>query len=308
MTNACLPRRRVPRVLIGTGLLALAASRITAQQVIPKGVYGMMAGVMPPAGFYVGAYGAYSTASTLIDGNGTSVTGSHSLDQGSLGPLVTWVSRFRVLGGTYSALAAASWASLAVDLPRIGVDSSTGVGPSQMWIMPVALGWKLKRADIIAHYAFYPPTGRYTAGATDNTSLGMWVNELALRGTWFMDRNRSWHTSVSAVLDINGKKEGRDWTTGDPLTVMYGLGRNFGDPKEKSAGWGGIAGYAQWQVTDTHGSDVPTVVASNKSRVYGLGPEFTTLQGALTIRYFWQFGGNFTTQGKNLYLQLVMPI
>ena len=46
MTNACPPRRRVPRVLIGTGLLVLAASRITAQQVIPKGVYGMMAGVM----------------------------------------------------------------------------------------------------------------------------------------------------------------------------------------------------------------------------------------------------------------------
>jgi hypothetical protein len=34
----------------------------------------------------------------------------------------------------------------------------------------------------------------------------------------------------------------------------------------------------------------------------------TTLQGALTLRYFWQFNGRFSTQGQNLYLQFAMPI
>lgn len=308
MTNTSPGRRDLSRFLLCCGLFALSAPGVTAQQIVIKGEYGLMAGVTPPAGIYVGAFGAYSTAHRFVDGNGKSASGPGSQEQWVFGPMVTWVSRFRLLGGTYSALAAAPWASLAVDLPRLGVDSSTGVGPSQLWIIPIALGWTLKKIDITAHYAFYPPTGRYTAGATNNTSLGMWVNELSLRGTWFMDKNRSWQASVSTVFDINGKKEGQDWTTGDPLTVMYGVGRKFGDPKEQSAGWGGIVGYAQWQVTDTHGSDVPNLVARNKSRIYGLGPEFTTLQGALTIRYFWQFGANFATQGKNLYMQLVFPI
>lgn len=40
---------------------------------------------------------------------------------------------------------------------------------------------------------------------------------------------------------------------------------------------------------------------------FAIGPEFTTLQGALTIRYFWQFGGSFSTQGSGLYAQFVYP-
>ncbi len=46
----------------------------------------------------------------------------------------------------------------------------------------------------------------------------------------------------------------------------------------------------------------------NKSQIYGVGPDFTTLQGALTVRYFWQFGGKFSTQGQGLYVQFAMPL
>ena len=70
----------------------------------------------------------------------------------------------------------------------------------------------------------------------------------------------------------------------------------------------GAAGYAQWQVTSTHGADAPLIAQVNKSQNNGIGPEFTTLQGALTLRYLFQYGGKFTTRGHGLYVQFGMPL
>ena len=163
-------------------------------------------------------------------------------------------------------------------------------------------------ADITFHYAFYAPTGQYTPGGNSNTSLGMWANELSARLTAFFDKDRNWHGSAALFYDFNSKKEGIDWTTGNPFTFMGGLGRNYGASSSIFSGWAGIAGYGQWQVTSTTGADVPSVVQANKTTIYAIGPEFTTLQGALTARYFWQYGGKFSTQGQGLYIQFAMPI
>ena len=162
--------------------------------------------------------------------------------------------------------------------------------------------------DVTFHYAFYAPTGRYEVGAPDNTSLGMWANEFSLRATAFFDKDRQWHGSASLFYDINSKKSGQDWTTGNPFTYMWGIGRNYGDPHGLFSGWAGLAGYAQWQVTSTTGADAPLIVRQNRTSIYSVGPEFTTLQGALTVRYFWQFGGKFSTQGQGLYVQFAMPV
>jgi len=58
----------------------------------------------------------------------------------------------------------------------------------------------------------------------------------------------------------------------------------------------------------TTGLDAPLIVRENKSQINGVGPEFTTLQGALTIRYFWEFGGKFTTRGQGLWVMFAMPL
>jgi hypothetical protein len=205
-------------------------------------------------------------------------------------------------------MAVLPWASVTTDFPRLDVSNTSGVGLSQLWVAPLMIGWHFPGgADVTFEYSFYAPTGRYTAGASDNTGLGMWCNELGLLSTLFFDKEKTWHAAVSLFYDINSKKQGQDWTTGNPLTLMYGIGRNYGSGN-LFKGWAGVAGYAQWQVTSTRGADVPDFVANGKTEIYALGPEFTTLQGALTIRYFWQFGGTFSTQGRGLYLQFVLPL
>jgi hypothetical protein len=285
--------------------MMLGGTPVVAQQIIMKGQYGMMAGTMAPPGIYVGAFAYYYTASDLKEPDGTSVSGP-ALNQWVFGPFVEYVSKVKILGGNYSALAAIPFATIMTDYPRLGDDLSTGVALTQLWIIPFSLGWHLKQADITAHYAIYPPTGRYTAGASNNTSLGMWVNEFSGRGTYYFDKTRNWHASVSLFYDINSKKQDTDWKTGNPFTIMYGAGRNFG--KGKWLGWAGVAGYAQWQVTSTTGSAVPGVVAANKTQIYGIGPELTTLQGAFTVRAIWEFAGQFSTQGFTLYTQFAMPL
>jgi hypothetical protein len=89
---------------------------------------------------------------------------------------------------------------------------------------------------------------------------------------------------------------------------MGGLGRDYGAKDSLFSGWAGIQGYSQYQVTSTTGADAPPILTANKSRIYSIGPEFTTLQGALTFRYFWEFGGKASYQGQGLYVQFAMPL
>ena len=44
------------------------------------------------------------------------------------------------------------------------------------------------RADFIAGYGFYAPTGRYEAGADDNIGLGMWSHEIQGGTTLYVNR------------------------------------------------------------------------------------------------------------------------
>lgn len=296
-------------------LLALAGSA-GAQQLIIKGEFGMKAGTMPPPGLYAGMFGNISWDDEIKTGSGDTIHGP-KLTQELFGPLINWVSPYKILGANYAMMFAVPFANARAEFPRFrDFSGSTGLALSQLWVVPVELGWHIKDplplspggADIIFHYAFYAPTGRYTVGSPTNTSLGMWSNELSARLTAYFDKDRDWHGSAAFFYDINSKKQDQDWTTGNPFTFMGGIGRNWGEKGSMLSGWAGIAGYGQWQVTSTTGVDAPDILRLNKGHIYGIGPELTALEGALTIRYFWEYGGKASAQGQGLYVQFVMPI
>jgi hypothetical protein len=312
-------RRRFARALatlvFALGLAAYA-SDAKAQQLIIKGMYGMMSGTQAPPGVYAGAFGAVSWADTIKGPNGNSAEGPN-LTQELFGPLVMWVSDFKILGGNYGAVVGIPFANFLLDSPRLdNGGASTGIALSQLYAVPVSIGWHSDKkmpifgggTDVTFAYAFYAPTGRYTPGALNNTSLGMWCNELSVRATGFVDKEKNWHAAGALFYDINSKKEGVDWKQGNAINYMWGVGRNFGAPKTPLSGWVGLAGYAQWQVSSTTGADVPLILQNNKTTIYGVGPELTALEGALTVRYFWQYGGKTSTQGQGFYVQFAMPL
>jgi len=311
--------RRIARATATLSLalgIGAAAPQAHAQQLIIKGMYGMMSGTQAPPGLYAGAFGAVSWADQIRGPNGNSLKGPN-LTQELFGPLVMWVSDFKILGGNYGAVVSVPFANLLLDFPRLdngGV--STGIALSQLYVSPVQIGWHSDKkmpifgggTDVVFAYTFYAPTGRYTPGAPNNTSLGMWCNELSVRATGFVDKEKNWHAAGALFYDINSKKSGVDWTQGNAINYMWGVGRNFGEPKTMLSGWFGVAGYAQWQVSSTTGADVPAILQNNKTTIYGVGPELTALQGALTVRYLWQYGGKTSTQGQGLYVQFAMPL
>jgi hypothetical protein len=311
--------RRIARALTTLSLalgIGAAASQAHAQQLIIKGMYGMMSGTQAPPGVYAGMFGAVSFADQIKGPNGNSVEGPE-LTQEMFGPLVMYVSDFKILGGNYGAVVGVPFANFLLDFPRLdNAGESTGLALSQLYVSPVQIGWHSDKAmpifgggtDVLFAYTFYAPTGRYTPGALNNTSLGMWCNELSVRATGFVDKEKNWHAAGSLFYDINSKKEGVDWKQGNAINYMWGVGRNFGEKKSMLSGWAGIAGYAQWQVSSTTGADVPEILQNHKTTIYGVGPELTALEGALTVRYLWQYGGKTTTQGSGLYVQFAMPL
>ncbi|HQR45516.1 MAG TPA: transporter [Thermoanaerobaculia bacterium] len=301
-------RRQLFRAFLLLLAFGVAAGRAAAQQLIVKGEFGLKAGAQPPPGLYAGLMSGIEWNSEFRTDKGNTLPSAGHVDQYLVGPLVSWVTPLKVLGGNYGMLLAVPFANTAMDIPHIYLNSSTSWGLSQIFFAPVSVGWHFGQADLIFQYGFYAPTGRYTPLGSTNTGLGMWANELSLLSTVYLDGAKEWHLSASVFYDINSKKKDVEWTQGNPFTLMWGLGRNYGSGPGLFKGWAGVAGYAQWQATATSGRAVPSYVEGTRIQIYGVGPEFTTLEGALTVRYFWQFGGVHSLQGSTLYVQFVMPI
>ena len=76
------------------------------------------------------------------------------------------------------------------------IDADPGAGLTDSIVSPLSLGWHFTRADAIAGYTVFVPTGRYRAGARDNTGLGMWGHELAV-GTQVAAS--SWFRAIHAI-------------------------------------------------------------------------------------------------------------
>src|SRR5262245_33917258 len=69
--------------------LSLSSAGMRAQQLIIKGQYGMMAGTMPPPGFYAGMWGDIDWATELKTGTGDTIPGP-KLTEEVFGPLLMW--------------------------------------------------------------------------------------------------------------------------------------------------------------------------------------------------------------------------
>ena len=292
--------RKLLAGFLALGLFALA-SAAGAQQLIIKGEFGMKAGTMPDPGLYVGMFGNINWAGRDQRLDNATIHGP-KLTQEIFGPLIKWVSPYKILGANYASSSRVPFANVRAEFPASRRPGRLdGPGALRALVVPVAarLAHQGSAAALrpaaptsSSHYTFYAPTGRYTPGALDNTSLGMWCNELSGRVTAYFDKDRDWPGRPRSSTTSTARSRTRTGRPGNAFTFMGGLGRNWGDKDTLLSGWVGIAGYGQWQTTATTGVDAPLAARLNgESRVYSIGPELTALEGALTLRYFWEYGG-----------------
>ena len=256
-------------------------------------------------------------------GPGSSQSGSVSLR--AFAPLLVHVSKAKILGANYGMMLVPALANGSLDAPVFGVQQGISTGAADLYVVPITLGWHRPRADVTAAFGFYAPTGRYTAGASDNISKNMWSYELSGGTTLFLDPKKHWSASTSGYWETHAAKGGSavtvgnrvlstGVTVGDIVTLEGGLGRAFLGGAVNI----GAAYYAQWKVTDDHFGltlNLPDGSPLAKHRVYGLGPDLTLpiatpsrLIALVNIRYLWETGARVKTQGQTLAVTTTFPV
>ena len=292
------------------------------------GDMGVKSGTQPEPGLYLSTIYYRYGADSLKDAAGRSVnadpTGEASQTINAGVPLLYYVTPKKVLGANFAAMAVVPFANGGLEAPGLGLSESASLGMSDLYVMPAQLGWRFERAELLTGVAFFAPTGRYAAGASDNLGKGMWSYELSAGGTVYVDPQRTISLSTTAYWETHSKKKGdvrienitlTDVKVGDLLTLEGGVGKSF----LHGAASVGVAYYAQWKTTaDDFGlsSAVPQLSGvPERHRVFGVGPDVTIpiatktrLISLVNVRYLWEQGAQFKTQGQSLVLTTTIPV
>jgi hypothetical protein len=292
------------------------------------GDMGVQSGTQPAPGLYISTLFYRYGTDTVKDGEGRRVTfdptGDGQQAINAIVPIAYWVTPKKVFGGHLAMMAVVPIANGALEAPGLGLFEEAGIGISDIYVMPAQLGWHFRRADVVAGAAFFAPTGRYTAGASDNLGKGMWSYEISGGATFFLDPGRTLSVATVAYWETHSKKKGElhvedvtltDVKVGDLLTLEGGIGKSF----LHGAASVGVAYYAQWKVTSDDlglSSSVPSLNGiSGHHRVWGIGPDVTVpvatktkLQSLINVRYMWEQGVQLKTQGQTLTITNTIPV
>ncbi|WP_428230608.1 SphA family protein [Flavobacterium sp.] len=242
------------------------------------GAMGLQSGTQTPENtlsVYVPGY-LYS-ASSLRNADGDKSIANPDLNMFITGVGATYVSDFKILGANYGATVLLAFASNKIQGNTL--DSKSPFALTDTYIVPVQLGWHHKRADFVFSYQIYLPTGKFDLGASDNSGLGMFMNEFSAGTTLFFNDKKTIHFSALASYEINGKKKDTDIKPGDILSIEGGLGKTFyvmdgTNPAPKSIINAGLIYYLQYKVSNDQ-IPVPVfgTIETDKDRVGAIGAE-----------------------------------
>ena len=224
----------------------------------------------------------------------------------------SYVSDFKILGANYGATILLAFAANTIQ--GNSVDTRNSLAFTDTYIQPLQLGWHNKRADFVFSYQMYLPTGKFDVGASDNSGLGMFMNEFSAGTTLFFNDKKTFHFSALFSYEINGKKKDTDIKTGDILSVEGGLGKTFyvmdgTNPVPKSIINAGLIYYLQYKVTNDK-IPVPVIgtIETDKDRIGGIGAEVNYFHiGCSTsagLRWIAEVNAINRFQGNTFFLTL----
>jgi hypothetical protein len=260
-------------ILICRGTLA---SRQTGAQVRGQYTPGLNAtnsGVLPEPGFtYVNVFQDYSF-NKVKDRNGNQLPVSGNIAVFNDLNIFMWESPKKILGGAnFAAIALLPIANSSLTSATLGAIGGVG-GFADSYYQPFTLGWKFKRADIQANYAFVAPTGRFNPGASNNIGSGYWGNFLSSGQSVYLTANKATAVSAYEVYEFHGTQKGTDVHPGQTLDLDYSLTQIIPLQKDmKTLLQVGLIGYGQRQTTSRSGPGIdPAEASQTKYRVNSLG-------------------------------------
>jgi len=303
--------------VLATAGLCLAPAPASGQYMGSNfhGDFGVNSGSQAAPGFYVAVPFAQWNINHITNADGTKVLDDllQGFDFRATFPTVVLVTPRKLLGANYGFMAAVP---VSTKVPERTFSEEVGGDWSfaDLYVVPLYLGWHTPRADFVAGYGFYAPTGRYEAGANDNVGLGMWSQEIQGGTTVFLDAARKFSAATTAFIEFHSDKKDQDLRVGTLLTLEGGFAYNV----PKIGGAFGVGYYLQNKLSNDSGADLPltTLQALNlygKNRLFGIGPDLTMAVfqkngtiGLVNFRYLWESAGTSSFQGSTFVIGLTI--
>jgi hypothetical protein len=287
------------------------------------GQFGLNAGVIPDPGItYANLALNYSSGRlNNSDGNQISgITGNYSfwVDEN----IVYYVPNHKILGGYFMPYIALNVAngSLVADISGTNLSGNGGgAGFADTFVEPLNIGWHFaKRVDFNVGYAFTAPTGRYTAGASNNVGSGYWGNDITSGTTLYITKNQGTTANLATAWEIHGQKtvastpsgQFSKITPGQAFTDEWGLGQILPLKKDFSQlAQLGLVGYDQWQVSSNGGNYLIAGLPVSASRVpyysvHGIGFQanyiLPTKNLVLFFKYYDEYSAKARPQGRTI--------
>jgi len=322
---------RKARVVLLSVIILLHVATALAQQKGQwvSGQFGLNAGVIPDPGITYANLAVNYSANQLNDSNGNkllqNVTGTYSFwaDEN----ILYYVPKHKILGGyfmPYISINVATGslvADLAPLLPGAGGSgfnlNGGGSGFADLYVQPINIGWHFaKRVDFNAGYGFTAPTGRYTAGASNNVGSGYWGNNITSGTTLYITKNQGTTANLTTVWETHGQKTVASPVTGQlskispgqAFTAEWGIGQVLPLKKDLSQlAQLGLVGYDQWQVSSNGGNYLVAGIPVAASRVpyysvHGIGFQANYILPAkdfvLFFKYYDEYSAKARVQGR----------
>jgi hypothetical protein len=215
-----------------------------------------------------------------------------------------YVYKPKILGGYVESLAGvpiANGSLAASGFQNSKSISGGGGGLADTYFVPVQIGWHLKRLDIQTGYAFFAPTGRYTAGASNNVGVGYWTNALQSGATIYLTANKATTLNAFNIYSWSRKQQGTNLTPGQNDSFDYSLLQILPLAKDKAyLLQTGVVGYGQWQ-TSNSSRGLPAL-ANSRYGVNAIGFTANVLVPSKKLSIgtsaFWEMGAYNTREGR----------
>jgi hypothetical protein len=311
-------RIKLETAVLACILLGGASSALAQQkgQWVP-GQFGLNAGVIPEPGITYANLALNYSSSRLNDSSGNrltqNVTGTYSfwVDEN----IFYFVPKQKFLGGYFMPYVALNYANGELVANITGTSLGTGGGGSgfaDMYVQPVNLGWHLKRADVNVGYAFSAPTGRYTAGASDNVGSGYWGNNITSGTTFYITKNKGTTANLATDWEAHGQRQTAstpsgqfsEKSPGQAFTDEWGVGQVLPLKKDFSRLLQlGLVGYDQWQVSSNAGTVIVAGIPLNASAipyysVHGIGFQSDFVMPAKDLAAFFKYYDEYSAKAR----------
>jgi len=281
------------------------------------GQFGLNAGVIPDPGITYANLALNYSSSQLNNSNGnpvSAVSGTYSfwVDEN----IFYYVPNHKFLGGYFMPNIGLNYANGELVAAITGTNLNTGAGGSgfaDTYVQPFLMGWHFgKRVDFTAGYSFTAPTGRFTAGASDNVGSGYWGNNITSGTTLYITKNKGTTANFSTIWEVHGQKtvasvpagQTSKITPGEAFTDEWGVGQVLPLKKDLSQlAQLGLVAYDQWQVSDNGGSYLVAGMPIAASRlpyysVHGIGFQANYILPAKNLVAFLKYYDEYSAKAR----------